>query len=386
MRILTVGGGSGGHVTPVAAVIAELKGIEPHADIRFWCDKKFFSQADATMKEVDESVKVDVIASGKWRRYHKVAWWRQAMQLRTIIIPNCIDGFKIAWGLLQSLYKLKKWRPDVVFTKGGFVCLPVGIAAHMLKIPIVIHDSDAHPGLTNRILSRFASTIATGAPLHYYNYPAQISHYTGIPVASYLAPLSAGERQIAKQSLGFEAKQPLIVVTGGGLGAKNLNSAVLSVAQELLAFTSVCLVAGQGQVASLKKQTSDLPKNFQLHGYVVSETMQQMLGAADMVITRAGATTLLELAALAKPTIIVPNAFLTGGHQVKNATVYEEARAAVVIDEEELLAHPLSLVDTVNAYLLNPAKLKELSTAIEQFQKPAAARDVAKLIIGAAQA
>ena len=337
------------------------------------------------MSEVDRAVIVERIPSGKWRRYHKVAWWRQIVQLRTIIFPNIIDGFKIIGGFMTSLYKLNRQRPDVVFTKGGFVCLPVGLAAHLLKIPIVIHDSDAHPGLTNRILARFATTIATGAPLRFYDYPVAISHYTGIPVASQLEPLSDEARRAAKQRLGFEPRKPLVVVTGGGLGAANINQAVLSVVDDLLSFTSLCLVAGDHQLASISQQTKHLPANFQVHGFVASETMQLMLGAADIVVTRAGATTLLELAALAKPTIVIPNQFLTGGHQIKNATVYQEAGAVIVLDERQLLAEPISLVDTINAYLLNPAKLSKLSQTISVFKKPAAAKDVAGLILEAAR-
>lgn len=377
-----VGGGSGGHVTPVAAVCNELKKTHPNAEIRFWCDKKFYQQAFATMVAVDGHIKVEPIIAGKLRRYHRYSVMRQLMQLRTIVLPNIIDGFKLLAGTLQSIVKLLLWRPDVVFSKGGFVCLPVGVAARLLKIPLVIHDSDAHPGLTSRILSRWAKVIATGAPLKHYNYPKARSHYVGIPVASMAKPYSSVKQREMKQELGFDQHEPLVVVTGGGLGAMTINEAVVKVIDDLLNFTSVALVAGKDNVEEISKRTGK-HNNLQVHGYLSPDSMQRMLGAADIVVSRAGATTLLELAALAKPSIIIPNANLTGGHQLKNAEVYRQAKAIVVLDDANLMAQPLSLVDVINATLLNKTLMKQLSSNIAEFAKPNAAKDVAKLIVGA---
>lgn len=384
MRILAVGGGSGGHVTPVAAVCSELEKIQPDAEIRFWCDRKFYQQAFTTMLAVDGHIKVEPIIAGKLRRYHKLTMLQQLVRLRTIVIPNVIDGAKLLAGTLQSIAKLLIWRPDVVFAKGGFVCLPVGVAARILRIPLVIHDSDAHPGLTSRILSRWAVTIATGAPLKHYNYPKRKTHYVGIPITSMNKPYTAKEQRAAKKELGFSEHEPLVVVTGGGLGATSLNEAVVQVLDDLLGFTSVALVAGKANVdkllGSVKKRS-----NLQIHGYVTSDMMQQMLGAADVVVSRAGATTMLELAALAKPTVLVPNEQLTGGHQIKNAAVYQQAKAAIVIQDDQLAAEPLQLVDAINATLLNKASMKKLSTNIHMFAKPHAAKDTAMLIMKAAK-
>jgi UDP-N-acetylglucosamine--N-acetylmuramyl-(pentapeptide) pyrophosphoryl-undecaprenol N-acetylglucosamine transferase len=276
------------------------------------------------------------------------------------------------------------WRPDVVFSKGGFVCLPVGVAAHILRIPLVIHDSDAHPGLTSRILARWASVIATGAPLKYYNYPKDRSHYIGIPVMSATKPYSATKQREIKEKLGFNEHEPLVVVTGGGLGATTINQAVVSTLDDLLSFTSIALIAGRSHVEELTK-TVKKHANLQIHGYLSPDSMQELLGAADIVVSRAGATTLLELAALAKPSIIIPNEHLTGGHQIKNAAVYKQAKAIIVIDDAELVSRPLALVDAINATLLNKQTMKRLSTNIHEFAKPAAAKDMAKLIVGAAK-
>lgn len=293
---------------------------------------------------------------------------------------NLIDGFKFVGGIFQSIFKLLFWRPDVIFTKGGFVCLPVGIAAHILRIPLVIHDSDAHPGLTNRVLARWASAIGTGAPLEYYNYPKSISKYIGVPVSDEFKVRSAAEKKALKKELGLDSSAPVTVITGGGLGSTRLNNLVAEVLKDLQQFTSVVLVSGQGQYDELRETLPDNSETFQLHAFV--STMPQLLSAADVVVARAGATTILELAAVQAPTILVPNEALTGGHQIKNAAVYGEAQAAIVLDEEEIVEHPERFVASVKAYLNDAKTTKAMTERFGQFAKPEAAGDMAEMVLG----
>lgn len=293
-----------------------------------------------------------------------------------------VDAVKIATGTMQSLYKMYRWRPDVVFAKGGYVCLPVGIAARMLNVPLVIHDSDTHPGLTSRILSRWAKAISTGAPLEYYNYPARKSHYVGIPISSRIKPLSDSDRKKAIKELGFSGKRPLIVVTGGGLGARKVNDAVVAVLDGLTGIADVLLVTGKGlydEVAEKVGNTYD--ESLKLVGYTPG--LSDVMAAADIVVTRAGATTMLELAALKRPTIIIPNGHLTGGHQLKNAQVYESAGAAEVLQEDDIDEQPLMLLDTISRLLNDKRQMTAMSEAIGKLAMPHAARDVASLVIAA---
>ena len=273
------------------------------------------------------------------------------------------------------------WRPDVVFCKGGFVCLPIGLAAKLLGIPLVIHDSDAHPGLTNRVLGRFANQIATGAPLEYYSYPAERSRYVGIPVRPDFRPFSAKQRIELKRKLGVDPDSRLVVVTGGGLGATRINNAVVGDLDRLLSIATVILISGTGQFDELNALTPSDEPRFQLHAFV-SEGMAEMLGAADVVIARAGATSLLELAALHKPTVLVPNGYLAGGHQLKNAKVYQDGGAVEVIDEHALDSDHTLLYKTLKPLLANDAKLESLSKAMAEFAKPHAAEEMADIIIG----
>lgn len=380
MRVLSVGGGSGGHVTPVVAVLKELRAKQPKVELRFWVDRKFAPQARTIMSSFDESISVHTIVAGKLRRYHHLSLL-QHLLWPSLVLKNIGDAFLVGVGFIQSLFKLIVWRPDVVFTKGGYVCLPVGMAAHVLRIPLVIHDSDAHPGLTNRILSRWATSIATGAPLEYYNYPKSRSKYVGIPIDAGFKPFTKSQQWDAKREWGINPDKPLVVVTGGGLGAKRLNNTVVTILKNLQKSTSVVLMSGVGQYDELKAQVPKNGEDFQLHAF--TNKMPLLLGAADLVVTRAGATTILELVALAKPTILVPNAALTGGHQLKNAAVYADAKAALVLDEDAMVERPELLLAAITGLIENTSATKAMSRRFGAFAKPDAAKDMAKMILAA---
>lgn len=298
----------------------------------------------------------------------------------SLVLRNLRDIFLVIAGFFQSIFKLIIWRPDVVFTKGGYVCLPVGIATYLLHIPLVVHDSDAHPGLTNRILSRWATAIATGAPLEYYNYPAEKSRYVGIPIASEFHEFSEKDKRTAKEQWGIKSNNPLVVVTGGGLGASRINDAIVLTLSDLLEMSSVVLISGNRQYDELRSITPPNDDKFQLHAFI-SKNMASLLGAADVVVARAGATTILELASLAKPTILIPNGKLTGGHQLKNAEVYQKVNATIVINEDEMVDNPQILVSAVRSVLSDSERADNMSHIFASFARPNAAREVADMII-----
>jgi UDP-N-acetylglucosamine--N-acetylmuramyl-(pentapeptide) pyrophosphoryl-undecaprenol N-acetylglucosamine transferase len=379
MKILVVGGGSGGHVTPVVAVIREIKRIHPRAKIRFWCDRKFAAQARAIIGHFDKPIPFHTIFAGKLRRYHHMTVTQQLMW-PSLVWLNIRDAFLVGIGFLQSVVKLVLWRPDVIFTKGGYVCLPVGIAARLLHIPIVIHDSDAYPGLTNRILSKWAVAIATGAPLEYYSYPIAKTRYVGIPIAPEFHEFTNAERQEAKKQWGVNPNKPLIVVTGGGLGAIRINNAVILSLNKLLKLGSLILVSGAGQYDELRSIVPPNSDSFQLHPFI-SKDIASLFGAADVVVTRAGATTILELATSVRPTILIPNAKLTGGHQLKNAAVYAEKGACLTIDEDAMVDNPQVLVSAIHDVLSDPKNANEMAQRLALFACPNAASDMAEMIL-----
>ena len=344
-------------------------------------DVKFGDSAEAIMKHSGLDVAVRRIRAGKFRRYHRVSVMRQLADLPTNV-KNIGDFFMTFVGFVQSLWLLMRFKPDVVFTKGGFVCVPLGLAAKVLNIPLVIHDSDAHPGLANRILSRWATTIATGSPVEHYPYPKDKTHYVGIPVDPSFKPVTDAQRREYKAQLGFhDISKPLIVVTGGGLGARTINSAVTSIAPQLTERAAIYHITGTVRHHEVMAHAPELI-DYQIVPFV-STGMVPVLGAADIVVSRVGATTMQELAALAMPVIMVPNPYLTGGHQLKNARVYEEADAAVTVDEEELEKNPLLLRRAIEELLDDDTHRKHLGKALHAFARPDAALDMATLIVEA---
>jgi len=364
-------------VTPVVAVINELKASDADLAVWFICDRGFETQTRQLLARADAEVRVEVISAGKLRRYHGVPLWRQLLDVPTVL-ANIRDVFKLTAGFFQSLRLLRRIKPDVVFTKGGFVCVPVGYAARVLGIPLVIHDSDAHPGLTNRLLAKHAAAIATGAPLSNYAYPRAITRYVGIPVDESFKPSTAAEQAAMKKLLGYDPQRPLVVVTGGGLGAIRVNEAMLACAKELSAIAQVVHLAGSKNADDVQARAPKT-KYYEVLPFV-DEKMSQLIRAADVVVTRAGATTLLELAAAEKPIIIIPNPHLTSGHQLKNAAVYADADAAVIVDESKLKSEPQLLMTAISHLLAHPQRRAQLSQAIGRLARPDAAKDVAAMV------
>ncbi len=359
----------------MVAVFKELREQGDH-ELWFWCDRKFGANAKVIFAKFDSTIPIDLIVAGKLRRYNGLG--KLAHLQPSILLPNIRDMVLVMIGFIQSLWKLSRLQPDVIFMKGGYVCLPVGYAARLLKIPLVLHDSDAHPGLTNRLLAPFASAIGTGAPLEYYNYPPEKARYVGIPISENFRKYHDDEKRALKARLGFDQKRPLIVVTGGGLGAKRINDAIVSTREALLKESSVYLISGDLQYKELKAQV-DERKGWRIDAFV-HQGMAEVLGAADVVVARAGATTLLELAALHAPTIIIPNGQLTAGHQLKNAKVYQDALAAVIVTEDEMMRSPEVLPNKIIGLLRAPKIRKGLGDNFAKFAKPNAARDMADMV------
>ncbi len=368
----------------MVAVINELnQQTKGDLEVAFICDRGYWPQAFKMMRSASLPVKVHKIFAGKIRRYHKLPLNKRLLDFSSFWL-NLRDLVFVGVGLVQSLVIISRFKPDVIFTKGGFVCLPVGLAGKLLGCPLVIHDSDFHAGLTNRILSRWASLILTGAPLDNYNYPKERSYYVGIPVdPTFFRRLSAEQKRRVKAGLGLpDIDRPMVLVTGGGLGAKRLNRAVAAAAGDILKLASIVHISGSGDYDEMCKL---LPGHagYCLLSFVASD-MAKLEGAADVMVTRAGATALAEAAASAKPVIIVPNAMLSGGHQLKNAAVFSRAEAAVVLDETELINHPERLANSVIDLIKNAKKAARLSRNISGLARPDAAARTAEWIIQAA--
>lgn len=322
-------------------------------------------------------VRIRRVVAGKLRRYRgsRISLKEGFLNLRDLLL--------VVVGFFQSLGRLVVWRPDVIFLKGGYVGLPVGLAAAVLGIPFAVHDSDAVLGLTNRILGRFAKKIAVSWPVENYTGKfVQKMVFTGVPVSDDVVKYQHAAPEKLKKQLGFDGKKPLLVAVGGGLGAKSINLALVQNLGDLLGKYAVVLVAGRAQYADVQKKTAKYAgsPDFRLFDFL-TDGLGELLAAADVVVARAGATTIAELAVLQKAAILVPAEFLTGGHQSKNAAILEQAKAAVVIRDADLKR---KLVGGVDKIMESAALKRELENNIRRFKNERAAADLARLIMDVA--
>ena len=278
-------------------------------------------------------------------------------------------------------------RPDIIFLKGGYVCLPVGLVARLFKVPYIIHESDVVAGLANRLLMKKARKVAFGMPIP-ENLQASHPNYvwTGIPVGPEFKPVTPTKQISFKKAFSFNPDKPLVVITGGSQGSENLNEATRAILPELLKFTSVGLVAGRKHyeaMIDLKKyenwDKASLESNFRMWEF--NTTMNELMGAADIVVSRAGATTIAEMAALKKAAILVPFARLPGGHQTKNAERLRAAHAASVVDDLKMVNDPSILLDEIRHLIRSPRLRADMADKLSEEARSDAARRLADIIL-----
>jgi len=383
LTIVLTGAGSGGHITPLLAVANELKQRQPKAKLIYIGQKgDKFADIPANDPNIDEALSV---SAGKFRRYHGEGW-KQVLDLQTLFL-NVKDFFRTLAGWRQSRRLLKEIKPDIIFIKGGFVGVPVGLAAASLRIPYITHDSDAVPGLANRIISRWATKHAVALPANLYKYPAAKTVTTGIPLRADFQTVTPDLKAKYRRELGIPLKAKLVFVIGGGQGSQRINRAVAEVLPHLLAeFRDLYVIhsvgrANQGEMTVVYDEMLSEGEQGRLQLYGFIDDVYRYSGAADIVVTRAGATNLAEFALQAKACIVIPSPFLAGGHQLKNAEYLAEQAAAIIVSETELLADPLRLARQLSDLLKNPKKQAELAKNLAQFAHPTASQDLADLIL-----
>lgn len=343
------------------------------------CDRAFERQARGIMAELPFAVAVRTIPSGKLRRYAHFSWWHYLRHF-SIVIANIIDVFKTLAGCIVSMGIIMRFRPDVVFAKGGYVCLPMGFAAKLWGVPLVIHDSDVLPGLTNKILSRYANAIGTGMPLENYTYNPAISEYVGVPISADIQAVTAALQTQYRRDLGLPINRHIVVAVGGGLGSVAINEAMMACARALGSQGDDLLVynvTGANNIDAVKDRSKDL-NNYVAEPFIYKD-MHKVLGAADIVVTRASATTLQELAGLRKAVIAVPARQLSD--QQQNARLFAAYDAVIALQDDRLQDE---LPDTIVRLLGDEQRRDQLAAQLHQFAKPAAARDMARLIAAAA--
>lgn len=329
-------------------------------------------------------------------KFHRYAGWKFKdyfahfdITLKDLIIGNIFGFLGFLGGLLVSFFRLiiPGRRPNVIFLKGGYTCLPIGIIAKLFRIPYIIHESDSVAGLANRLLMKKAKKVAFGMPP---TEEAMEKHknyvYTGIPVAPEFKTVSLFKTTQLKKAFSFNPDKPLVVITGGSQGSENLNETTRLILPELLGLTSVALVAGRKHyenMLDLKKYENwdhaSLESNFRMWEF--NTTMDELMGAADVVVSRAGATTIAELAALEKAVILVPFERLPGGHQTENAKRLEKAEAAVVVSDAKMMKNPAELLDAIRHLVKSPRLRADLAERLHAEAHSDAAKRLADLIL-----
>lgn len=344
-KIILTGGGTAGHVTPNIALIPKLK--EKGYEI------EYIGSYDGIEKSLiaDCNIPYHGISTGKLRRYFD--------------LKNFTDPFRVLKGFSEAKKLIKGIRPDVVFSKGGFVSVPVVIAAKRCKVPVIIHESDMTPGLANKISFSSANKICCNFPETVTMLPKDKAVLTGSPIRE---ELFTGDKEKARQTLGFDNK-PVIMVMGGSLGAVKVNDAVRKILNELLKDFNVIHLCGKGKTDESLKDIQGY-KQFEY----IKEELKDMFALCDILVSRAGANAICEILALCKPNILIPlSAKSSRGDQILNARSFEKQGYSVVIEEDEV----------TDEILLN--KIKELYNNRETYIKAmnsAKEKDAIGTIIG----
>lgn len=376
MRIVVSGGGSAGHITPILATVDALKSLDKSVEILYVGSGGGMEQKIAKAAGLEFAA----ISAGKLRRYGDLSWLQRLGDVKSAAL-NLRDSGRLVKGYAQSFRLLKRFGPNVVFVKGGYVGLPVGLAAMTLRIPYLIHESDIRPGLTNRVLAKWAAKIAVGFPAEKYkSLPGEKVVHTGNMVRSQLL---GAHRLTGLREFKLSDKLPVVLVTGGSQGARSINSAVIGALPELLSVAQVIHLAGERDIEKVRFEIGRA--DVDIGGYrlfsFLGDKMGLALAAADIVVARAGANTLAELALLGKPAIIVPHPSLED--QTLNASAMARVGAIKVLPQTRL--NPRSLVASIKQILDSEDEQKYLREHIGHFAVPDADRKLAHLILATAR-
>lgn len=312
-KIVFTGGGSAGHVTPNLALIDKLK---DDWEIAYIGSKEGIERTLVQNHGIDYYA----ISSGKLRRYFDM--------------KNFKDPFKVLAGVMQSFFILRKIKPAVIFSKGGFVSVPVVIGGWLNRIPVYIHESDITPGLANRIAVNFATKLFVTFEEAAANFPKEKVVYSGAPIRDVLLQ---GNKQKGLQFLGFRDDKPVLLVMGGSLGAKKINEAIRAALPNLLKTYRIVHLCGKGNI------DADLEKT---NGYrqfeYVDQELPDILAASSLIVSRAGSNAIFEFLALKKPMILIPLPLRSSrGDQILNAKSFHEKGFCEVLDDDTLTADKL---------------------------------------------
>ncbi len=331
--VILTGGGTAGHVTPHLALVPRLKqcGWAIH----------YIGSRDGIERSLIRDIPYSAVATGKLRRYFD--------------LQNFIDPLKVVWGTLQAWVLLGRIQPDVVFSKGGFVSVPVALAASIRGVPVILHESDMTPGLANRLVMPFARRICVTFPETAAHVPAGKLTITGTPLRD---ELFAGDRKKGLALCEFNKERPVLLVMGGSLGSAALNDALRGKLHAITENFQVVHLCGKGNGDTALNEYPGY-KQFEY----VHDDMPHLLAAADLVVSRAGANSLFELLALRKPNLLVPLSMQSSrGDQIANAASFAKQGFSRVLPEERLTPDMLN-IEIAEAWQQRANMVKAMTTS-----------------------
>ncbi|MCK4354879.1 undecaprenyldiphospho-muramoylpentapeptide beta-N-acetylglucosaminyltransferase [Candidatus Parcubacteria bacterium] len=370
MKILFTGGGTGGHIFPIIAVLREIKKIRSKEPIDFF----YIGPKDNFQNFLfKEGVKIKNINTGKIRRYWGIKSFFQ----------NLADiFFRIPFGIFQAFWYIFALNPDLIFSKGGFGSLPAVISGWILRVPIFLQESDVSAGFANRILSRFCLEIFVAFPVEKTTgLPAQKMISTGNPIRTKILEVKKEE---AKQALKLTNEKPVILILGGSQGAQRINDNILEILPEFLKDFEVIHQCGTKNFQGIKAELKiivpkQLEKYYHLYPFLDDKNLANAYNAADAVVSRAGSGSIFEISALGKPSILIPLEEAAQNHQLKNAYCYSETGASIVIEEPNFTPH-FFLAKLKNLFS-DHKRIKNMSAKAKKFSRPKAAQIIAGYII-----
>lgn len=367
MKILFTGGGSGGHFYPIIAVAEQIEKIVEER--KLLAPSLYFMSPDVSDARMlyDHRIEHIPVLAGKRRLYFSPR--------------NLIDTFKTALGTLGALLKMFSIFPDVVFSKGGYGSVPAVFAARILRIPIIIHESDSVPGRANKWAGKFADKVAVSYPETAEYFPKASVAWTGQPVRKTIAKRSAEE---AITFLNLEAGVPVLLILGGSLGSEKINEAILGSLNDLLPNWQIVHQTGKANLADVTSRASvavsDKTRLSRYHAfdYLSDSALGMAAGVSQLVISRAGSA-IFEIASWGLPSIIIPITESNGDHQRNNAFNYLKHGCAIVIEENNLSPHILTA--EAERIRTNEGLRKVMSESASKFHQPDGAFKIAKALV-----
>ncbi len=367
IKILFTGGGTGGHVYPIIAIIREMIRIYPqNNELEFFYmgAKDEFSLISFSQ----EGIRAKGIVCGKLRRYFS--------------LQNILDiFFKVPFGILQSLYYLIRVRPELIFSKGGYGAIPVTIAGRILRIPVFIHESDIVPGIANRIMAKRSEKIFISFPRTEY-LSLEKTIFTGNPIRKEVV---GGSKLKAQELFNLNTQKPIIFFIGGSQGAEKINNFVLNTLNKILKNFEIIHQTGPNNFKQVESEANSIIDKELISYYhpfplLDQERIKHAYEASDLIISRAGSGSIFEIAANKKPSILIPLSSSSGDHQSKNAYFYSQKGACLIIEEKNLTSN-FFLEKLDYLFFYKPEELERMKKNAREFSEPLAAKKIARHVI-----